>query len=152
MKHYLMILSVVVILVVLAFQPAQADDRDLLKASGAPPHVLLILDSGASMSLNGMTNSVNYLAGGDDEGGRYTQEMLAWYAQTYDGSAPGGIPGPEALELYPDELRADHGYSRDEADQWGLGLGPNPLGYVDADGDWVQGQLGSAIRGCGRET
>lgn len=64
--------------ILLAGSLLHADDRDLLRATGAAPNVLLILDSGASMVHDPRSNTINFPAGGDDEGD-YTSYLESQY-------------------------------------------------------------------------
>jgi hypothetical protein len=55
-----------------------ADDRQLLRAEGAPANVLVIIDSGASMTHDPLSNTVNFLGAGDDTG-MYTDQLINEY-------------------------------------------------------------------------
>ena len=70
--------------ILLAASFAAADDRVLLRAEAAPPNVLIVLDSGASMTHDPETNSVEFLSSGDDLGlnNKYSYSEYLW--QYYD--------------------------------------------------------------------
>jgi len=73
----------------------RADDRDLLRADGAPPNVLLILDSGGSMTHDAYSNQILFPANGDDNG-----QWLDFIVQHYGDAALTAMLGPE----YPNRL------------------------------------------------
>ncbi len=125
MRNITRILCIAGLIAVIAVGAVNADDRDLLRTVSAPPNVLLILDSGASMTHNGRTNSMTFLANGDDEGGHYTEKMVEWYTTNYT---------PDQLRYSPTELEDDHGYPEEYAAK-GLALGPDYLNLLEEEFD-----------------
>ncbi len=62
---------------------AQADDRDLLRSRGAPPNVLMVVDSSGSMTRDVATDNISYIGSGDDPHSK-TYDLKEALTQFYD--------------------------------------------------------------------
>ena len=56
-----------------------ADDRDLLRSQGAPPNVLMVIDSSGSMARDVATDSQTFIAGADDPHSKMYQVKSALF-------------------------------------------------------------------------
>ncbi len=72
-------LALLVAGLLLAGRPAGADDRDLLRSQGAPPNVLMVVDSSGSMARDVETDTQTFIAGADDPHSKMYQVKAALY-------------------------------------------------------------------------
>lgn len=76
--HYHCVLIVLVAVVALGTAlPGAADDRMLLMSRGAPPNVLMVVDSSGSMAQDVDYDKRNFVAGGDDPHAKMSQVKYA---------------------------------------------------------------------------
>ncbi|RLE19434.1 MAG: hypothetical protein DRJ65_20260 [Acidobacteria bacterium] len=160
MRNTLRILCFAGLAAIIAVGVVHADDRDLLRSVTAPPNVLLILDSGASMTHDPETNTLNFLAGGDSDG-RYADFHEDWYGSaalttllgpTYHDSLSRGSKLPQAKRalrtLFNSGFDFNYGFSYYEKTKIEI----NYLNFIyvvkdmiDTDGDGVDDTVQGAM-------